>query len=146
MREIKFRKYERHYLWGGKKEFEESMIYGFESDYSVGSYLQNTLYNKNIYNEDGDVCVLMQYVGAKDKNGKEIYEGDIIKYSIKGKGKDWKIVEVQWDSDVCGFYFYQEWYEIENPRHGKDVEVIGNIYENPEMLELLTKKDEPIII
>lgn len=79
---------------------------------------------------------IMQYTGLKDKNGKEIYEGDIVnckEYECYGK--------ISWDEDCAVFRFeilqedgtfIDEWlcdYVCE-------LEVIGNIYENPELLEV----------
>lgn len=79
--------------------------------------------------------ILMQYVGLKDKNGKEIYEGDIISNGCE------KCIVV-WAKECAGFmlklinkqYEDKEW---TNPIIDltKNDEVIGNIYENPELLE-----------
>jgi len=86
--------------------------------------------------EDGSPSsdILMQYTGLKDKNGKEIYEGDIViekKYNIH-KG----FCEVFWNVDRFdltnynnGDYYHG--YEV----NWTEVEVIGNIYENKELLE-----------
>lgn len=87
-----------------------------------------------------DEAILMQSTGLFDKNSKEIFEGDIIEwwYSkgefISQKGK----FEVVWengafcpgkDSDETLFYFLEccedDWYSV-----------VGNIYENPELLEV----------
>ena len=74
---------------------------------------------------------LMQYTGLKDKNGVEIYEGDIVNLPTDG---EFSPVEITFtvDRDFNG------WEVL--PQHIEDgAEVIGNIYENP---ELLGAKDE----
>lgn len=83
-----------------------------------------------IYNEGCDT-VLMQYTGLKDKNGVEIYEGDILDFGLRYKkeyrNREVKIPEI--------FYLSGE----ERERYSRlldftKFEVIGNIYENPELL------------
>jgi uncharacterized phage protein (TIGR01671 family) len=76
---------------------------------------------------------LMQFTGLLDKNGKEIYEGDIIKNDID------RLWVIEWDKELCMFC------QILYSTTGKILErmdlrfnakeVIGNIYENPELLK-----------
>jgi uncharacterized phage protein (TIGR01671 family) len=67
-----------------------------------------------------DECtILMQYTGLKDKNGKEIYEGDIL---TDHTGEKW---EAYFELSQVG-EDWMSWPEM--------YEVIGNIYENPELL------------
>jgi len=84
--------------------------------------------------EDGDVLEnpyfqqqikLMQYTGLKDKNGKEIYEGDVVRWSGK-------VYLIEWHDKVAGFVMQNN--GIERPDVEFESEVIGNIYENPELL------------
>ncbi len=89
--------------------------------------------------EEPEDFVIMQYTGLKDKNGKEIYEGDILSYK-NWDSPDKKFIVKYGLSDVEGFYqtlgFYKENDLEENDwQHLDKIEVIGNIYKNPELLE-----------
>ena len=70
---------------------------------------------------------IMQYTGLKDKNGKEIYEGDILHYYFN-TDVEWKTI-VEWQYHIAGFFM------SDGDFHEEHREVIGNIYENPDLLE-----------
>lgn len=126
MREIKFRAWDKEY----KSMHEASYIDWHENE--VG-------YDKGNYYTNLDSCILMQYTGLRDKNGVEIYEGDII-----GREKD--------DTKSCVSHHVVEWHDtgfmgrqvcsyssyiglVVWTQHKDGYVVLGNIYENPELLE-----------
>lgn len=92
-----------------------------------------------------EVLDIMQYTGLKDKNGTEIYEGDIVTYSVKGFKKINKTVMTF--NEEHGAYLFGIYEGVKMPCGKKtrmnkytrksvnNVEVIGNIYENPELLK-----------
>lgn len=110
MRDIKFR------AWDGNKMISD----GFSID-MLGMYL--TTSRDKIY-KIGETVQLLQYTGLKDKNGKEIYEGDIIRTT----GGPIRLVGFK--SGLFGAGADFNFYQISSAD-----EVIGNEYENPELLE-----------
>nr|DAI46921.1 MAG TPA: YopX protein [Caudoviricetes sp.] len=98
-------------------------------------YFENGLPDdRDIYCYDFDEIVLMQSTGLKDKNGKEVFIGDIIKCT---RGC---LHEVYIEKEYGGTYFGgMPAVYLKGLREGyawtEHEEIIGNIYENPELLE-----------
>lgn len=72
--------------------------------------------------------ILMQFTGLTDKNGKEIYEGDILQFEFKGK-KEISVIK-EHNHDGRGYCW---WMSL--PFGQRPFEIIGNIYENPDLLK-----------
>jgi hypothetical protein len=83
---------------------------------------------------------LMQYTGLKDKNGKEIYEGDILKRGDLGGEVYWQEAMSRYVIDSCSGNRQPDKALALELFPAKLFEVIGNIYENPDLLK--EKKDD----
>ena len=123
MREIKFRAW---YPYGDGGE----MVKDIWIDLERGSVLSD---NDDLCERDGHSgAILMQYTGLKDKTGKEIYEGDIVGYPSTEF-----IGEVRYGTlQQTRFFLYGiNVDENKDLRSTSDIEIIGNIYENKELLK-----------
>ena len=117
MREIKFR------AW----DIRQRIMFGMW-------VLKNLCEQDGFYHAD---LIFMQYTGLKDKNGREIYEGDIC------QDKEDKIYEVRWNNLRARFVYY---YAPENAHFTYQInevqepmKIIGNLFENPELTKELCK-------
>jgi uncharacterized phage protein (TIGR01671 family) len=125
MREIKFR---------GKRSDNGKWVYG-------GIWVKHKCPNTRILILDSigerfevDPETVGEYPGLKDKNDKEIYEGDIILLLL-----DKEKCEVSYNSSHCAYlltnkYKWTDAYKLGN-MSSLEIEVIGNIYENPELIK-----------
>ena len=135
MREIKFKVWDKH-----RKKFAKQVI-TFKFD-RIGNinlivYLDKTNKTREILDYE-KICTnefdILQYTGLKDINGKEIYEGDIVYIHYIDKKKIAKVeLDLAWGvSLICDEEINED--KIKE-RVYERVEVIGNIYENSEILE-----------
>lgn len=123
MRDIKFRAWDRI-----NKKYLDIELLSINSKGNIVCVIDN---NENHYSLEQ--VELMQYTGLKDKNGKMIFEGDIVRDTVYG----WtETVEIKVQSDGCWLFSGYHSYISEE----KQLEVIGNIYENKELLEGGDKK------
>lgn len=158
MREIKFR------AWDKEEEimFNVGAIAWSHNVFNTSNYVfgsnphcyENKCQSPKHLNEE---CKFMQYTGLKDKNGKEIYEGDILSYKhIKYTDCSKEDIEEIEEEVLIGLITYRPLASIIKPYsenvmclgydnvnkeclvidlESEELEVIGNIYENPELLK-----------
>lgn len=120
MREIKFRAWSRRH----EKYMDPNHFFVGAN----GAVFYETIANKKTLKLRN--WILEQYTGLKDKNGKEIYEGDILKCT--SKYTDIK-TEIQYVESCLPFiHLSKAFYDAEIYEY----EVVGNIHENPELLEV----------
>lgn len=116
MREIKFR------IWNKKKnEWHLRDINLLGETIVLGEILLSEK-DEPMKLIDMNDLIVMQFTGLKDKNGKEIYEGDIYQTFIEGNRPIFIVEFINGGFSVAGLL--------------EDIEVIGNIYENPDLLEV----------
>jgi hypothetical protein len=116
MREIKFRAFDKE-----KKVMQYSNIV-----WAIVGLNYPALTGLNDNGNIDNLSDLMQYTGLKDKNGKEIYEGDILKIGNSN-------IEVIWDKNNALFTLKSNHFHL--GFQSTFYEVIGNIYEHPHLLE-----------
>jgi hypothetical protein len=122
MREIKFRAWDN-----GHKHMRTDILIGRQHG---GAWVET--YEGNVF--EGEV---MQYTGLKDRNGKDIYEGDLVRYATH----DVLIVEYRApafalrDPNAEDYWQWSAGLEGVGGSHPVDIEVIGNIWDTPELRE-----------
>ena len=125
----------REILFRGKKIDNDEWTYGFYFEHSIDgqkdSYIKYQTFDEGFVTNEVVADTVGQYTGLTDKNGKKIFEGDIL---LKGFEK----VLVKWNANQCRWGIYLNNYEIcgFNESTQGYFEVIGNIYDNSELLEV----------
>ena len=104
-----------------------------EIKFQVWNKKRKVMYFEELGRDPDGTLIRRQYTGLKDKNGKDIYEGDIVQ-DQEGKHS------VEWCEQEMGFRLFNVFFYKNDPGFPNvilwiDLEVIGNIYENPELLK-----------
>ncbi len=120
----------------GKYDFENGIVLSFVED----GYAEFGAHEK--YDVDTSNIKIMQYIGRKDSKGKDMYDGDIVKCVATEDYPNYdRITDIGWHRDLS-------WMVRQPSRDGilfdcglpitwggwESIEVIGNIYQNPELL------------
>jgi len=124
MREIKFRAWDRAAL---KMSPEFNLFGEFTLLGAIHCWQDESKIEGSSLERLNDLEI-MQYTGLKDKNGKEIYEGDVVESPFTGDP-----VQVVWCGAFAQFTFGGAEFNVESSPN--NIEVIGNIYENPELIK-----------
>ena len=122
MREIKFR------LWTGSEMIYDPIVWTPDCQLIGGTKLNQAIKAA----QDEEDFILMQFTGLKDKNGKPIFEGDVVSWGGSNYGFGCVVYE--------GYSFVVKYKlgEVEDTmyfNHPDAYTIIGNIYENPDLLK-----------
>lgn len=141
MRELKFRAWldeYKQYLYFGGDFKEQTGRWGKGRCTLAGNNHIAELYanedNSNMFYQVHKVECIEQCTGLKDKNGKEIYEGDIVRYSHFNTPAISSTTVVDWWSGEEQYYPCCTSSGFSLPFSEDGYEVIGNIHENPELI------------
>ncbi len=121
MREIKFRAWDTYKKIWTEYKIHEGIV--FFLDKNTGVWVGK-------YDEGYKEFDLMQYTGLRDKNDTEIYDGDIVIHHSR-------IYKIIFNAEEARFVLRDDEFELEIPftnNNSKRMEIVGNIYENPELL------------
>ena len=132
-RVIKFRAWDKINKW-----LDDEFYLG--SDGSVYDIPNKTYNTPNTEIERIDNFILMQFTGLQDKNGKDIYEGDVISIDKNSAiGIDFNLGSVLtvgfFNGCFCGYIKKDNNIDARPMHMLRDIIVIGNIHENPELIQ-----------
>lgn len=131
-RKIKFRVYlpNEGYIKDDNVIFLRRVLWLHKEKITPEGAIHHYQWNINkLLNDLSDGQILEQFTGLTDWNGKDVYEGDVLRDRLVD-------IVVSWDEERAGWYPFCRYDELKawHPEE-KRFEVVGNIHENPELLE-----------
>ena len=132
MREIEFRAKTLSEITNGNLKKDGTWVYGYYRD-RIGcpTISEFSFAYADYIDYEVDVKTLGQYTGLKDKNGTKIFEGDIVNML---NITDYPM-QIKWNKKWARFIFYNLVDKTEMNLFTEQCEVIGNIYDNPELIK-----------
>lgn len=134
----------REILFRGKRREVGAFASEKICEWIYGGYVKDAInaYIYDITRSSRMVCVdpktICQYTGLTDKNSRKIFEGDIVKVLYTdGDGDGEDVVKVKYSDKTASFCPFDWQYDCDGCClyfHIKEVEVVGNIFDNPELL------------
>ncbi len=127
----------REILFRGKSLYSDDWLCGYIRQYGNGKVIICDFETKRLWFVDPET--VGQYTGLTDKNGKKIFEGDIVKreYTLWNsetkRTRETQIGVVSYSNKECGFSL-DKVCNLRKPWDGDTIEIIGNIHDNPELL------------
>ncbi len=124
-REIKFRAWDNF--------FKQMYYFDFENNIEVRSGHLWIVHEEGAVSSKSPSIKIMQYTGLKDRNDKEIYEGDLVAVADYASWEG--LYKVIWDEENSMYMIEDAYGDREKLCEFEEYLVKGNIYENPELLD-----------
>ena len=128
----------REYLFRGKRKDNEEWVHG---DLWCNPYGKRVVCIVSPINNQGttggnevDAETVGQYTGMVDKNGTKIFEGDIVDFPNRSDSESYGVVKYDTNETEFGIVYDSIYKGLGRHYYSRDVEVIGNIYDNRELL------------
>ena len=127
----------REILFRGKRVDDGKWVYGCYYELDMGKVMISTCIKREAYEVQHKT--VGQFTGLTDKNGKKIFEGDIVR-RFNSKKQEVMRYAVKWNTDCCMFVLicedtYLGEYDSDfTVFYGEEFEIVGNVHDNPELM------------
>lgn len=126
----------REILFRGKRVDDGKWVYGCYYELDMGKVMISTCIKREAYEVQHKT--VGQFTGLTDKNGKKIFEGDIVR-RFNSKKQEVMRYALKWNTDCCMFVLicedtYLGEYDSDfTVFYGEEFEIVGNVHDNPEL-------------